>query len=168
MNFKKKRLTATLGIRIESVKRQKRVLAVVANFNAFADSCQVIKKVLLNINKQTATIVSRESYSPDKSDQKMGDFIHVNVTNSQNDVVSFEKKFPKDIKIIELKVNLEKAWTFVLNTKFHFFFLQKLRDSSRCLLMDLTELNWHEITLIELGIKKIDLFVCYLFRANWK
>lgn len=34
----------------------------------------------------------------------MGDFITVNVSNSQNDVISFEKKFPKDIKIIELKV----------------------------------------------------------------
>lgn len=34
----------------------------------------------------------------------MSDFIQINVSNSQNDVVSFEKKFPKDIKIIELKV----------------------------------------------------------------
>lgn len=37
--------------------------------------------------------------------QKMGDFVHVNVSNSQNDAVSFEKKFPKDIKISDLKVN---------------------------------------------------------------
>lgn len=34
----------------------------------------------------------------------MGDFIQINVSNSQNDVVSFEKKFPKDMKIAELKV----------------------------------------------------------------
>lgn len=37
----------------------------------------------------------------------MGDFVQINVSNSQNDVVSFEKKFPKDITIAELKVNLE-------------------------------------------------------------
>lgn len=36
----------------------------------------------------------------------MGDFVQVNVSNSQNDVVSFEKKFPRDIKIAELKVNI--------------------------------------------------------------
>lgn len=35
---------------------------------------------------------------------EMGDFIQVNVSNSHNDVVSFEKKFPKDMKISELKV----------------------------------------------------------------
>lgn len=35
---------------------------------------------------------------------KMSDFVTVNVSNSQNDVVSFEKKLPKDIKIGELKV----------------------------------------------------------------
>lgn len=34
----------------------------------------------------------------------MGDFVKINVSNSQNDVVSFEKKFPRDIKIAELKV----------------------------------------------------------------
>lgn len=37
----------------------------------------------------------------------MGDFIQINVSNSQNDVVSFEKKFPKDMKIAELKVILK-------------------------------------------------------------
>lgn len=38
----------------------------------------------------------------------MSDFVTVNVSNSQNDVVSFEKKFPKDIKIDELKVSFDK------------------------------------------------------------
>lgn len=37
----------------------------------------------------------------------MGDFVHVNVSNSQNDVISFEKKFPRDIKIGDLKFKLE-------------------------------------------------------------
>lgn len=36
----------------------------------------------------------------------MGDFVQVNVSNSQNDAISFEKKFPKDLKIGDLKVNL--------------------------------------------------------------
>lgn len=35
----------------------------------------------------------------------MGDFVQVNVSNSQNDVVSFEKRFPRDVKIAELKVS---------------------------------------------------------------
>lgn len=35
----------------------------------------------------------------------MGDFVKINVTNSQNENISFEKKFPKDIQIAELKVN---------------------------------------------------------------
>lgn len=34
----------------------------------------------------------------------MGDFVQINVSNSQNDTVSFEKKFPKNIKIGDLKV----------------------------------------------------------------
>lgn len=38
----------------------------------------------------------------------MGDFVQVNVSNSQNDVVSFEKKFPRDITIAELKVNIDR------------------------------------------------------------
>lgn len=37
----------------------------------------------------------------------MGDFVQVNVSNSSNDTVSFEKKFAKDLKICELKV---KTW----------------------------------------------------------
>ncbi|XP_031626374.1 tubulin-folding cofactor B [Contarinia nasturtii] len=37
----------------------------------------------------------------------MGDFVQINVSNSQNDTVSFEKKFPRDIKIAELKGKLE-------------------------------------------------------------
>lgn len=37
----------------------------------------------------------------------MGDFVQINVSNSQNDVISFEKKFPRDIKIVELKCKLE-------------------------------------------------------------
>lgn len=35
----------------------------------------------------------------------MGDFVQVNVSNSQNDVVSFEKRFSRDVKIAELKVS---------------------------------------------------------------
>lgn len=37
----------------------------------------------------------------------MGDFVQINVSNSQNDVISFEKKFPRDIKIADLKCKLE-------------------------------------------------------------
>lgn len=37
----------------------------------------------------------------------MGDFVQVNVSNSQNDVISFEKKFPRDMKIADLKFKLE-------------------------------------------------------------
>lgn len=36
----------------------------------------------------------------------MGDFVQVNVSNNQNDVVSFEKRFPRDIKIADLKVQI--------------------------------------------------------------
>lgn len=43
----------------------------------------------------------------------MGDFVTINVSNSQNDVVSFEKKFPKDIKIAELKVIFLINYTYV-------------------------------------------------------
>lgn len=35
----------------------------------------------------------------------MGDFVQVNVSNSQNDVICFEKKFPRDITIVDLKVH---------------------------------------------------------------
>lgn len=38
----------------------------------------------------------------------MGDFLNLSISNSQNDVVCFEKKFPKDITIAELKVNVVK------------------------------------------------------------
>lgn len=41
----------------------------------------------------------------------MGDFVQINISNSQNDAVSFEKKFPRDIKIAELKVIL-KIWGY--------------------------------------------------------
>lgn len=34
------------------------------------------------------------------------DFVKVNVTNSKNDSVAFEKKFPKKLTILELKVSL--------------------------------------------------------------
>uniref|UniRef100_T1GT24 CAP-Gly domain-containing protein n=1 Tax=Megaselia scalaris TaxID=36166 RepID=T1GT24_MEGSC len=36
-----------------------------------------------------------------------GDFVKVNVTNSKNDSVAFEKKFPKKFTILELKEKLE-------------------------------------------------------------
>lgn len=35
----------------------------------------------------------------------MSDFVQLTVSNSQNDTVCFEKKFPKDMSISELKVN---------------------------------------------------------------
>lgn len=53
----------------------------------------------------------------------MGDFIVVNVSNSNNDVVSFEKKFPRDMKISDLKVRrhhlavhlvTQKKWVIVV------------------------------------------------------
>lgn len=34
----------------------------------------------------------------------MGDFVQINVSNSQNTAISFEKKFAKDIKVGDLKV----------------------------------------------------------------
>lgn len=49
----------------------------------------------------------RADTTKDYQNSKMGDFVHVNVSNSQNDVISFEKKFPRDIKIAELKFKLE-------------------------------------------------------------
>lgn len=33
----------------------------------------------------------------------MGDFVQLNVSNSMNDYISFEKKFAKDIKVADLK-----------------------------------------------------------------
>lgn len=36
----------------------------------------------------------------------MGDFIQVNISNSLNDSVCFEKKFPKDMNIGVLKVQM--------------------------------------------------------------
>lgn len=39
-----------------------------------------------------------------KQHKNMGDFLHLSISNSQNEVVCFEKKFPKDITIADLKV----------------------------------------------------------------
>lgn len=36
----------------------------------------------------------------------MGDFVQLTVSNSQNDNICMEKKFPKDISISNLKVSL--------------------------------------------------------------
>lgn len=47
----------------------------------------------------------------------MGDFVQINVSNSQNDVVSFEKRFPRDVKIAELKVF--KSFTGQINSVLH-------------------------------------------------
>lgn len=35
----------------------------------------------------------------------MGDFVQVNVSNSMNEYVSFEKKFTKDLSVADLKVS---------------------------------------------------------------
>lgn len=43
-----------------------------------------------------------------------GDFVKVNVTNSKNDSVAFEKKFPKKFTILELKVRLWVGGNLVL------------------------------------------------------
>lgn len=37
------------------------------------------------------------------------DFVRVNVTNSKNDNIAFDIKFPKSINIDELKVNLNNC-----------------------------------------------------------
>lgn len=72
----------------------------------------------------------------------MGDFVQVNVSNSQNDVVSFEKKFPKDIKIAELKVNLMYIRTFAtvtMVTRFVFmFFFSVVYESSLSFTLDMS------------------------------
>lgn len=34
----------------------------------------------------------------------MGDFVQINISNSMNECVSFEKKFTKDLTIADLKV----------------------------------------------------------------
>lgn len=47
------------------------------------------------------------------SQSNMGDFVQVNVSNNQNDVVSFEKRFPKDVKIAELKVFISFADNYI-------------------------------------------------------
>lgn len=75
----------------------------------------------------------------------MGDFVQVNVSNSQNDVVSFEKKFPRDIAIAELKVSSVHEKTFVPVTIFKMWNCV----THRWLLIDLAKLGHHEITLIE-------------------
>jgi len=36
-----------------------------------------------------------------------GDFVKINVSNSMNDLISFEKRFPKDLTILEFKEKLE-------------------------------------------------------------
>lgn len=45
----------------------------------------------------------------------MGDFVQVNVSNSMNDYVSFEKKFPKDVKIADLKVSANSCLQKMVN-----------------------------------------------------
>lgn len=75
---------------------------LVNNFIVIDDNCQNKlnkKKVAFAITNHNH-IVRKKIYRIN-----MGDFIQVNVSNSQNDVISFEKKFPKDLKISELKVN---------------------------------------------------------------
>lgn len=49
----------------------------------------------------------------------MGDFIQVNVSNSMNECVSFEKKFVKDITIADLKVSPPQAIGTVLPAAAH-------------------------------------------------
>lgn len=39
-----------------------------------------------------------------KNQHKMGDFVQINISNSMNECVSFEKKFTKDLTIADLKV----------------------------------------------------------------
>lgn len=47
---------------------------------------------------------SKNSQQTKRKHINMGDFLHLSVSNSQNEVVCFEKKFPKDITIVDLKV----------------------------------------------------------------
>lgn len=51
----------------------------------------------------------------------MGDFVQISVTNPQNDVISFEKKFRKDLKIAELKVTQKKKSSYLNKSTFDFY-----------------------------------------------
>lgn len=46
------------------------------------------------------------------------DFVKVNVSNSQNDVISFERKFDKGITILDLKVRIFLEQNFKKNQIF--------------------------------------------------
>jgi hypothetical protein len=45
------------------------------------------------------------------------DFVKLNVSNSSNNVISFEKKFDKKLQIAELKVSVIHQYFFFLNNK---------------------------------------------------
>lgn len=45
------------------------------------------------------------------------DFVKVNVTNSKTDAVVFERKFPKNLTILEFKVRNKKIKTLAENSR---------------------------------------------------
>ena len=59
----------------------------------------------MKVNTQ-AILKQQQRFELARNTVVMGDFVQINVSNSLNDVISFEKKFPKDIKIADLKVNI--------------------------------------------------------------
>lgn len=60
----------------------------------------------------------------------MGDFLHLSVSNSQNEVVCFEKKFPKDITIAALKVIANVHLERFANDNLHK--LRAMNESFKC------------------------------------
>lgn len=83
----------------------------------------------------------------------MGDFVQLTVSNSQNDTICMEKKFPKDISISNLKVGLSVCLSvfiqFVskigLTVLARSFLLRCLRSESNCVdcVWSVCGMAWH-------------------------
>lgn len=88
----------------------------------------------------------------------MGDFVQINVSNSQNDAISFEKKFPKDIKISDLKVNKTKCLLFSCNLfEWKLHYESSLQHRIRCFLFSIN----HSTKLAMMSI--ISLIILFFF-----
>lgn len=111
-------------------RSSKAVKALLLNFELHFDSNCAYLSLTFRLTFDSRAVKLRKSYflfglslfgltySLNKSD-KMGDFIQLNVSNSCNDTISFEKKFPRDIKIVELKVSLKWIYVLFLPNKNH-------------------------------------------------
>lgn len=49
------------------------------------------------------------------------DIVKINISNSHNDAVSFERKYSKSLKISEFKVGVGRGWGCVHGIDFHYF-----------------------------------------------